>query len=323
MKNSTLSFTQFLTHGKDHAALLEQRLVYAQVRDFSGLRFMIDLAQRVIPPSQLAIYDLSVQSEAALKRELTMTSLLGPRTFLIMTRREVPAIDSALLTYLLQHQGTDKLWICSTNELSDGVPADVLRVRIEDQIDLATFELMSTLLQGGVDRLFVRQLFQRVRTLTLSDALLLGQYQLLVGRNGQQFLTQWLDRLVDQKPSLFSLSEYLFARDATRFYALWHEIGLQYVREFWVVYWSEQLLQALTFIGAASKEGAVAARKQVTRLPFSFMNTDWRTWSVAQLAALHDELYAADYHAKHGGIIQGLDIFYANMLMTPAVRTRV
>ncbi len=44
MKNSTLSFTQFLTHGKDHAALLEQRLVYAQVRDFSGLRFMIDLA---------------------------------------------------------------------------------------------------------------------------------------------------------------------------------------------------------------------------------------------------------------------------------------
>ena len=73
-------------------------------------------------------------------------------------------------------------------------------------------------------------------------------------------------------------------------------------------------MQALIYVQRARREGMLEAKKGTYRLPFSFLNKDWQKYSPDSLVAAHDALYRFDYNLKHGGTVNGLELWYHRFL---------
>lgn len=269
-----------------------------------------------IKQQTLVICNMQEQSYAAMQSQLA-TSFLGTACIYALSLVEHTAkADAAMLSYLESYHGPHTVIVGTSQEHALRERPDVLHLFLDEAIDQATYTALYKFLkkEDVVDIRFVQELFRRSQTISLDMACMMMHYQLFVGKNNQQFFTTWFDRIVEQKQSLFVLSQYLFARDAERFYHVWQQVGQEYPSEFWIAYWSEQLWQAIIFITIAKQDGALVAKKSVSRLPFAFMQKDWHKHTLEQLTLAHDMLYQIDYANKNGAITEGLDIWYAKFL---------
>ena len=53
------------------------------------------------------------------------------------------------------------------------------------------------------------------------------------------------------------------------------------------------------------------AKTMAFRLPFSFIQTDWKKYAPAELRAAHDFVYGMDHQLKNGGDAFCFDLFYS------------
>ena len=136
-------------------------------------------------------------------------------------------------------------------------------------------------------------------------------YQSVIGRKSEAFFAQWLSKIITPNKSLFSLSQYLFARQSQAFLQQWKALKDDFPDEFWIAYWSEQLWQAALFVMRAKAQGYDAAKRGAFRLPFSFINKDWQKHNEQSLVAAHDALYKLDYNLKNSAGGHGLELWYA------------
>jgi hypothetical protein len=120
---------------------------------------------------------------------------------------------------------------------------------------------------------FLAAFFAKSKSISLEFALLLCSYGTVLGVDSQIFIDQWLDRLVESSPSLFTLAQHFFARDEKKFGELWHTIKLRYAGPFWISFWGEQLFRAACVIHYHKIGNDVAKKKISFRLPFSFLST--------------------------------------------------
>jgi len=150
--------------------------------------------------------------------------------------------------------------------------------------------------------------------ISLETASLFLTYLAVGGRVGKEAISVWSERLVVPEHSLFKLAQFLFSKDRMRCLELWHAVRAEYPPEFWIAFWSEQLWQAHHFIAIALQGDLVLAKKGVNRLPFSFMQRDWRNYRLRELAAAHSILYGVDGALKNGGGSAGLDLFILRFL---------
>lgn len=269
-----------------------------------------------IKQQSLVICNLQEQSYAEIQSRLA-TSFLGTSCIYSFTLTENTKLETALLSYLETYHGLHMVVVGTSQDQALRERADVVHLFIDEAIDSVTYGNVHKFLKKDevADTRFTQDLFRRSQTISLDMACIMMHYQLFVGKNSGQFFSTWFDRIIEQKYSLFVLSQYLFAYDAQRFYQLWHQVGPEYPSEFWIAFWSEQVWQAMIFTTIAQQDGAQLARKSVTRLPFSFMQKDWQKHSVEQLSLAHDMLSQIDYANKNGAITEGLDLFYAKFLI--------
>ena len=118
----------------------------------------------------------------------------------------------------------------------------------------------------------------------------------------------WRHHLIAADHSLFKMAQYFFAKDKASFLPLWHAVREEYPSEFWVAYWSEQLWQAHAFVTRAMK-GDLVPDKKGNRLPFSFMQRDWRRYKPHEFTVAHSMLYGVDCALKNGSGEAGIDLF--------------
>jgi hypothetical protein len=164
---------------------------------------------------------------------------------------------------------------------------------------------------GYKQPLFGNYLFKLVRTVSLDTSILLIEYARLLGRNSQIFFQQWLPHIVVPDVSLFSLSQALFDKNARQFFTQWQRVSALYSPPFWVSFWSEQLWRACCYIYLQKNGKKDEAKKMCYRLPFSFIETTWRHYTIDELRYAHQLLYDIDYHLKQGGSEHGLELLYA------------
>lgn len=152
-------------------------------------------------------------------------------------------------------------------------------------------------------------------TLSFDDAARLLWYARAAGDLSLDWLDAWGDRLFPADQSLFKLSQYFFARDRSQFMALWALYKDEYPAEFWVAFWSEQLWQAHMVVTNAKGGGAPSG--QVTnRLPFSFLQRDWRRYELRELIAAHAALYGIDFALKNGSAdLYAIELFVAKFVI--------
>jgi hypothetical protein len=224
-----------------------------------------------------------------------------------------PKQKDAWLAHLIGYNGPHKIVFFieddkdSKNDLID----------IPLSMDKGNYQLLQALIKPGirgVKKSFSDKLFKKVDTLTLDSACLLLEYHSLVGANIDEFLNDILKKLVPSEKSLFLLSQYFFSKSTKDFISLWQDIRSSYSDIFWVSFWSEQLWRAYYVAKFYHSKKIVDAKKISFRLPFSFLQKDWRNVQLAELKRAHNYIYSLDHSIKNGASGKGLELFYAKFL---------
>ena len=140
------------------------------------------------------------------------------------------------------------------------------------------------------------------------------RYDMVLGRNKEDFFVSYIPLLVKHEETLFALSQYFFALQPEKFFTALAPLELVYPIEFWIAFWLEQLWQAILFIESALRQGPLIAKTFVSRLPFSFTQKDWKNFSCEDLIKAHTKLYTYDYMFKNGVSETGLHIWYIDFL---------
>jgi len=149
---------------------------------------------------------------------------------------------------------------------------------------------------------FMQHLFSRHKQISFQAAYAFLFYQRFISGNDTLFFSEWVDRIVVSEESLFDLSSAFFSKQRARTFELWKRIKNLYPPAFWSVYWSEQLFRALLFCSLKEKQAPISPTYSY-RLPFSFIQRDWRSTNAHDLVEAHDMAYSFDQHSKMGGFV--------------------
>lgn len=149
---------------------------------------------------------------------------------------------------------------------------------------------------------------------SLDIGYLLMQYAPILIFSSRQEFEEWFATISTPTSSLFQLSQFFFSAQSSAFFDQWRLVGPRYGEQFWLSFWSEQLWRAYFFIWYAQKGDWNSAKKIGNKLPFSFLQRDWKRHQLRDLQKAHAYLYLIDYRIKHGGGTHALDLFYHKFL---------
>jgi hypothetical protein len=312
-----LTFQQFFQRSSQPDFFESFKIVNFVTPLFHPLFFsaLLDFAKKS-SKRPVTLFDLTEHTATAIRSQLEMSFLGNSSCYILTPGPDLASLDSQLSAYLATYTGIHQLILFTKPEEQLDAREGIIFVNIDATLDRELYRIVLSWKAGeaSIDLRFVDELFRRTETVALDVAIIMMHYQLLLGKNSEQFFAKWFDRIIVPKKSLFILSQYLFAGDVKRFYSAWPAVAQDYPIEFWLAFWSEQLWQAIIFITTARREDLAAAKKLVSRLPFSFMQKDWQRFSPEVLISAHNQLYQIDYAQKNGAITDGLELWYAKVL---------
>ncbi len=313
---SILKFFNTVYSAKDNSFLLSSGVTVFQSLDYFNNFFSL-LADKIkknykenivfVDLSQAIIDQLFINFE---------TSFLGQS--LIYWCKNLSFLDAKnqkkFLTYLQEYSGPHYIFIF----IDESVPVSgkfnnifFIEKLLEKESYLALRNFFS---EQNAQDFFCDTVFSKTNKLSIESACLLLQYNILCGKNSEFFFKNWFDKIVPSESSLFILSQHFFSQNSTEFLKYWNKLSISYPIEFWVAYWSEQLWQAIIFIYEAKIAGLVQAKKAVNRLPFSFMQKDFKKYNLEELQKAHSALYQLDYNKKNGFSDLWLEFWLMNFL---------
>jgi hypothetical protein len=262
------------------------------------------------------IHTISVQKivlhevdQAAIKSQLSMSFLGQVQVYWFGNLAELDAKKkNAWLSYLTTYTGPHIL-LFFIDEVSDKQSTIIDMPLIVDE---KMYDVVHNFLKPELvpQKKFSKKLFSSVEKVTLDTACLLLEYQAVVGLGADEFLDEWLEKLVPSEKSLFTLSQYFFAKSSKDFLNLWQEMRTVYPEVFWISFWSEQLWRAHYVVKFYQEKKIAEAKKISYRLPFSFIQKDWKKSNTTELRNAHQFIYDLDYKIKNGFSDIGLDLFY-------------
>jgi len=218
-----------------------------------------------------------------------------------------------IISFLASYQGPHALILWLPDSISVAELANSM-VRMPEKIDQPLMVVLAQAL--GFHRLvsaqrFLKMIATKSTTLSLETVCLLFAYGMVLGNDISHFNEQWLDHLLDTPPSLFTLSQHFFERNATAFGIVWHRLKDRYQAPFWVSYWSDQLFKAACFVQYKKADNAAAMKKIGFRLPFSFLSHGAKNYTYQELMRAHQALYLYDHRFKNGADPEMIELFYA------------
>lgn len=147
--------------------------------------------------------------------------------------------------------------------------------------------------------------------LSVDELLILYFYSTCLGSQRDSFESQWLGRIIKSSTSLFDLSGYFFSKNRKKFFRLLAKLEESYSEMFWISFWSEQIYRAYFYIDSRKKNDLAEAKRISYKLPFSFMQKDWKFIDCKLLSKVHNDIYKLDYSLKNGSSNITLDLFYS------------
>ena len=221
-----------------------------------------------------------------------------------------------LLGYLQRYNGPHKVILFSQETtLSESLSSNIHIITMPHEITVHDFSLIQFLVTnnnaGNSAETFVRNISIYTDHLSLDGACLLARYQAVLGKNTDDFFANWATRIIEPTSSLFLLSQYLFGKKSKLFFRQWAKMHSLYMPSFWATFWADQMWRAYIFCDLMKQKQYAEAKKAQYKLPFSFINRDWSSYSLSELSDAHQFLYNTDFRLKNGGSDLMLDHFYA------------
>ena len=156
----------------------------------------------------------------------------------------------------------------------------------------------------------IKKFFDGSEGLPLDVACMLIYYLDVAGIRNTKDLEHYVNIVNPFSGSLFSLSQYFFAKDAIHFFPLWSKMFGTYPDIFWISYWSDQLWRAYNVVTLLTNGKNREARCFSFRLPYAFANKDWKKSSSQEILKAYDFLFKTDYGLKRGLSFCSLDLFF-------------
>lgn len=294
---------------------INKHIVYFRADVYSALFFslLMPIVKKKLAANAITLQTIDIENYSLddIKRVMSV-SFLGQNYFYwLKDLSNEGQLSSKLQTYFSKYNGPHVvLFFAKKGFLKEN--SEITYVDLPESIDAQTYQKLIELFfpEHNLEQSFLAKFFQSYPQITLEQACLIMQYQMALGKRFEKFLAEWTDKIISPDYSLFTLSQYLFAQEYQLFFAHLEKLKKEFADEFWIVFWSEQLWQAIVYTSKASQVGPVEAKKFVNRLPFSFMNKDWKKFPIVFLVKAHQELYQIDYACKNGNNDYALELWY-------------
>lgn len=275
---------------------------------FMQLRFLIQRTMAV------EVIDIA-QEDIQLVIGRLSTSFLGCSVAYFITGLETDSRtkDTVFLAFLQSYTGPHIIIAYISPDKISNYNAHFPLIEVPEKVDKIVFGALLTwfgIVPSPQSKNCIQQLYSRFEHISFEHACIIMRY-IPLGIKESQFFEEWLNVIITPEQSMFSLSQYLFQKNSNQFFIQWKMVMDAYSPQFWIAFWSEQLWRASMFINLSKQRKYNDARKIAFRLPFSFINRDWRNYTQAELMAAHDFVYQLDYRFKNSDNSIGLDLFYA------------
>ncbi len=246
----------------------------------------------------------------SIKSLLSMMSFSGAVTYYLENFVGLPAKkQQEMLDYLRSYAGPHRVILFSDNPVSG---AQVTSIELPSEMAPRDYFLIRFLVNDSLrDKSeFASELIMRTDQFSLDKACFFAQYEALLGKNADDFFSQWMKHLTEPTSSLFTLSQYFFGKKNKMFFRQWSYMSDLYLPPFWVSFWADQLWRAYVYVELMQQKKIVEAKKAQYKLPFSFINRDWSAYSLDELRNAHHCLATLDFQFKNGSSDIGLEYFY-------------
>jgi hypothetical protein len=252
---------------------------------------------------------------ASLKAMLSMVSFFGATTYYLEQFSALPVKkQQEMLDYVRSYSGPHKIIFFADNTIGELSATKIMHVIVLPQEFAPRDYYMIRFLVNGASlsdkNAFASELVMRTDQLSLDKACFFAQYEALLGKNCDDFFSQWMIHLAEPTSSMFTLSQYFFGKKNRSFFRQWSYMSELYLPPFWISFWADQLWRAYVYTELMQQKKIVEAKKAQYKLPFSFINRDWSAYSLDELRNAHHCLATIDYQLKNGASDIGLEYFY-------------
>lgn len=267
--------------------------------------------------TSITLFDLQEHSMQELMQQCMPSIIQEPSGIWVHGQADNFVRKKEHFSWFNSYEGSQVLVLILTDAAAIKDRELVVKVTLPNQLYEKDFKALYDSFFGNVytKQLLIAKLFALYVTLTLEQAAILMPYiSLCKNSDAEIFATTIAARCIRMEQSLFACAEALFAKHKTVFFVRWYAIKDTYPLPFWLSYWSEQFFRAAWYVEALRSDDRAHAKKIGYKLPFSFLNRDWKLFEPRELAQAHQALYNLDYAFKHGGSERALELFYADFL---------
>ena len=250
----------------------------------------------------LQFLDAQSLLEDASARSMLEMSFLGSKMLYVLQDFSVfdPKKQNTLLQYLTGYKGPHTIQFFSEQPIMVKIPTVVLPHDIDQQLFVTLFTMFFPEQQQKTKSSVIQAFFKKYTFCSLENACLLMNYVLVLGAKSEHAVEELFEHLFVPEKSLFVLSTYFFARQEKEFFGWWQLIKHDYSDVFWTTFWSEQLFRAHAYKELMQQKDIFQAKKCAFRLPFSFVQREWKQVTFEQLKKAHDTITTIDWHIKNG-----------------------
>lgn len=283
------------------------------------IQFFAQVRERITFLQKTPFYSIDIEALTFgdIERALT-TSLLGMHAwYWLCDISELDIKKKEKLFLLLQsYRGPHIiLFFIQRERIPEEIPSSIVCVEIPDQLSkLDSYEIAKWLDFTSAPLQLVDLLYQHAAVQSL-DTLCMGLWYLaLAGTVRANFIREQLDLVLEPQVALFGLTTDFFSKKPSAFFSSWRRIKDQYSLPFWTTFWVEQIWRAYFYAQYMRIGDRIEAKKISFRLPFSYINTDWKRYKADYLKQACTRLYEIELKTKFSGDGSELDLFFSQFL---------
>jgi hypothetical protein len=317
-----MKLIEFLTQIKKNKSFFSGKVVCFVGTDYPFLFFtklFLCLDRNDFLPAPYKLLNFETVQKEELLGNLSQT-FLGQKFFYWLSNSTVKASDkkgSNVLQFLLEYKGPHfaAFYLDKTKGSRFLKNTNISIVELPEVIDftdlLKVFNFFEFELTVSKKNFIKEMLTEKCMYFNLDQICLLVQYLSLIGVNNKESFISYLNSVITQSsPSLNLLSRYFFENNSEKFFNLWSTLRNDFPDLFWLSFWSEKIYKAYFFIKLFKSGQEARARALSFGLPYGFIKSDWKKFSLKRLSNYYNFLYTNDFKVKRGSNFCFLDLFY-------------
>ena len=292
---------KFTEHFSNLDLLLQHNIInFYSAEEYPVLLFSF-LLKDASSKIEVRFIDLKEQKIEDLVSEVNM-SFLGSRIlFWFSDISQLSERDSKAFYNLIKNYNGSNILVFYSKEKLSVQCQTAISILLDDIKSEIEFRSFAKLIFDPISRSLdfnIKKFFKKRQKFSLDQAFLLSYYGSTLGVASDEFLDSWFDAIIISQESIFNLTSLLFAKNR-EFIKAWHKIKDVYAPAFWTTFWSDQFFRAYWYVYYQNHKDFSNAKKISYKLPFSFINYDWKKVKLADLASAHNYFYNLDCDVKN------------------------